>query len=96
MPCGRQRMLQPAVPGSPALPKLLLGTGDVLPRKTRRGIKGTRLRAKWALIPVAPPDMTTTSPGLSILLDLFPKTAEVTCPSEVKTLPSRCTISTSV
>src|SRR5208283_3649592 len=69
--------------------KPMPGSRDVLPKKTRRGIKGTRLRARWALIPVAPPDMTTTSPGLRFRLDESPKADGATCPSEVKTLPSR-------
>jgi hypothetical protein len=59
-------------------------------------MKGARLRAKWALIPVAPPDMTTTSPGLRIILDISPKTEGATCPSEVKKLPSSCIISTAL
>src|SRR5512141_772624 len=65
------------------------GSRGVLPRKTRRGVKGTRERARWALIPVAPPDMTTTSPGLRFRLDESPKTDGAMCPSEVKILPSR-------
>src|SRR5512135_1386523 len=65
------------------------GSRGVFPRKTRRGVKGTRQRARWALIPVAPPDMTTTSPGLSARLDESPKTDGAKCPSEVKTLSSR-------
>ena len=52
-------------------------------------MKGTRLGARWALIPVAPPDMTTTSPGLSFRPDESLKTDGADCPSEVKTLPSR-------
>src|SRR5208283_4049014 len=49
------------------------GSRGVLPSKTRRGLKGTRQRARWALIPVAPPDMTTTSPGPRFRLDESPK-----------------------
>jgi hypothetical protein len=45
-------------------------------------------RARWALIPVAPPDMTTTSPGLSFRFDESPKTNGAKRPSEVNTLPS--------
>src|SRR5271157_6606963 len=66
---------------------LVPGSREVLPRKTRRGAKGTRQRARWALIPVAPPDMTTTSPGCRFRLDESSKTDGAKCPSEVKTLP---------
>src|SRR5512144_182604 len=66
--------------GTPSLAKrgkgelILPPSRGVLPRKIRRGVKGARQRARWALIPVAPPDMTTTSPGLRFRLDESPKT----------------------
>ncbi len=75
-------------------PGLMPGLSGVLPRKTRRGLKGARLRARWAVIPAAPPDMTITSPGLRLRLAGPLKTDGATRPSEVKTLPSRCIIST--
>ena len=58
-------------------------------KKDQARRKGHQTAGQVALIPVAPPDMTTTSPGFNSRLGGSPKTAGAKCPCEVKTLPSR-------